>query len=1401
MPVNNPPVLISSGTLDSSFDADGLISAPVGAGNDFARGIAIQSDGKYVVAGWSDPGGSADFAVLRFNANGSLDTSFSGDGKQTSDIAGADQAYGVALQSDGRIVVAGIATSGIDANIALARYNSDGSLDTSFDGDGKLTLAQGTGGSAFELDDEATSVVIQSDGKILVAGSSYFHYLLLRYNANGSLDTSFSDDGKVLGEFSSTTSRFNAMALQGDGKIIAAGYLYNGNFDLSVARFDASGNLDTSFNAAENGGGSKIFDLGAVEHLNAVAVQADGKILLAGDTGTDFANTDAVLIRLNANGSIDTSFGGGDGIVTLNTSPVDSFNSLVVQADGKILAAGSDSNVFGEALVARFNADGTLDTTFSGDGLYSFAYTGNGTSTVSAMAMAPSGQVAAVGDSYDGVTYNFGVLRLAGGATDQRALSGGAFSYTVPANAFADADGNALSFSASLADGAALPAWLAFNPATRTFSGTPTDGDFGTLAVKLTVSDGLATLASNFQLEVSTSFIEALRFPAHDRWNSAFANGTPGTALTFSFMSNAPAYASDNEASTFVAMGAAQKQAVRAVLQLYHEIAGVSFTEVPDSGLGGQLRFGTYMLAGTGTAAYANSPGLLEVSGDVWVNRNFAGYDTPTVGDGAFQTLIHEVGHALGLKHPGNYGGGEPPYLDPGVDNTQYTVMSYNYRIDTQFRDVTGPGVADVHFLNVGANTQMLYDVAAIQFLYGANNATRAGNDTYSFDPGTPFFKTLWDGGGIDTISVANFTEACVIDLRAGHFSSIRIVSDPLPQNVVSDFAPNYFGQNNLAIALDCIIENATGGGGSDSLIGNDVVNSLVGGAGNDTLTGGAGNDSLDGGNGIDTAVFSGPRATYTVLQNAGGFVVTDTQLADGNDGSDILSGIERLAFADLTMDFAANSAPTGSITITGTAIQGQTLSVSNNLVDADGLGTISYQWRADGIALGGATAGTLVLTSDYLGKQISVVASYTDGHNIPESVASSATGAVAKVNNAPVAAAYGNQSAAVGAAVALNLGQLFSDIDGDALSFSATGLPAGLGINSGSGLVSGTAPAISGVHHVTVTATDTQAASASVQFDLSVLIGNSFAASVVTRAGVALPGVTAYELVSATPAGSLYGFKNMSVDIAAGTGIKTVTADLFMTGSGNGQSAFTLQGAGGAALQSFQLSGLVDPHNEGFVNEGHPVGGYTLAATNLSGAIAAGSVLGKLTLPLPVSPTGNSILDLTGATLGNAVSSDRSLSYTQVEMGTTGQLNATLPDGNLGISLSRGTGDFLVNGTIKPVTAADALDALKLSVGIAASKGNSWKELISADMNHDGRVTAADALEILKVSVGVNTIQPSWVFVPNDVGINPNLGSMTRTTVTYKDDINLSSITGPTSATVTGILVGDVNNSWLIPP
>ena len=379
----------------------------------------------------------------------------------------------------------------------------------------------------------------------------------------------------------------------------------------------------------------------------------------------------------------------------------------------------------------------------------------------------------------------------------------------------------------------------------------------------------------------------------------------------------------------------------------------------------------------------------------------------------------------------------------------------------------------------------------------------------------------------------------------------------------------------------------------------------------------------------------------------------------------------------------------------------------------------------------------------------------------------------------------------------------LFSDADGDVLTFGASGLPAGLSINTSTGQISGTTPATTGTHHITVTATDPGNAPASLAFDLVLMATTT--ANVLTRGGVPLPGVAANQFTSTHPAGELFGFRNIVVDTHAGTGVKTLSAELYAAaGSSQGALAFTLDAIAGAQWQGFELNGTVTAANNWNIVPTTGVGNsYSLNATHASASISAGSLIGKLTLTLPASVPGASILDLTAATLGGQAAPERSLVFSRTNMDNLdnlGQLNSTLPDSSLAVSLERGITDLVVTG-IKHVTAADALDALKLSVNIAASKGNTWKELISADINKDGRVTAADALEILKISVGINTIQPSWVFVPNDAGVNPNLGSMTRNTVSYKDDLNLASITGPTSTTFTGILVGDVNNSWVIPP
>ena len=591
--------------------------------------------------------------------------------------------------------------------------------------------------------------------------------------------------------------------------------------------------------------------------------------------------------------------------------------------------------------------------------------------------------------------------------------------------------------------------------------------------------------------------------------------------------------------------------------------------------------------------------------------------------------------------------------------------------------------------------------------------------------------------------------------------------------------------------------------------IGNDLDNTLTttvgahylnGMAGNDIFVSG-GQDFLVGGPGIDTVVLPGPRGNYQLKPIAGGYTL----------GSLTLSEMEYARFSDETL-YLGDYPPEGIVQIrdylagallTGAPASSRTLYASASLSDFNGLGSFSYQWKADGNAIAGATTLTFTPTLAEVGKRISVTISYTDLQGTFESVSSSATAPAEHVNAAPIVNSYPRWTASPNEALSIRLGMLFSDPDGDALVFSATGLPDGIEVDAVTGRINGAAPAASGTHHVALTATDPSGASSSLQFDLVVTPGHTLTTTVVTRSGTALPGVTAYEFASDTPSGSLYGFRNMTLDTAI-NGTRVLSSDVVTTGGGDLQAIeFSLYFTSSPFFHGFQVAQAIDPANGWLVSQGTLAGAawsYTLAASRPGETIPGGTLIGRLNLEIPFNYTyDQDILYFSQTSLAAPDAIRNDIRFNRVELGGIGQLNATLPDSNLAISLERGTGDLIVAGR-KPITAADALDALKLSVGLAASQGSSWKELIAADINHDGRVTAADALEILKVSVGINTIQASWVFVPDDASVNPNLASMTKSTVTYKDDLNYASITESTSTTITGILVGDVNNSWVIP-
>jgi uncharacterized delta-60 repeat protein len=292
---------------------------------------------------------------------GALDSSFDGDGKVLTDFGGNDPGNDLAIQADGKIVAAGAS----DGDFALARYNADGSLDTSFDGDGKVVTD--IGGS-----DGAAAVAIQGDGKLVVAGNSGGDIALASNNADGSLDTSFDGVGTVVTDFGTADDFAYGVAIQADGKIVAVGSTGTMNFlprDFALARYNADGSLDLTFGV----GGKVDTDFGALEGAVDIAIQADGKLVVVG-TGTSSSTSQYFeLARYNANGVLDSSFGGGDGVVATGFSNlVDYASGVAIQADGKIVASGSACQCGNEIIynfaLARYNTDGSLDTSFDGDG-------------------------------------------------------------------------------------------------------------------------------------------------------------------------------------------------------------------------------------------------------------------------------------------------------------------------------------------------------------------------------------------------------------------------------------------------------------------------------------------------------------------------------------------------------------------------------------------------------------------------------------------------------------------------------------------------------------------------------------------------------------------------------------------------------------------------------------------------------------------------------------------------------------------------------------------------------------------------------------------------------------------------------------------------------------------------
>jgi uncharacterized delta-60 repeat protein len=357
------------GSLDLSFGIGGKVFfSPSDTINlNASLHIALQSDGKIIGVGSGFRGTSSDFITMRFNQNGTIDHSFGGKGYVFTDFGGNDIATCIAIQKDGKIITGGFSGQNANKNdFAISRFNTDGSLDHTFNSNGKLLTPFST------FDAHLFSIVLQPNGKILAGGDfdksnqlSAFDFVVARYNSDGSLDPSFGNNG-----WTNTNLGYNerifAINLQPDGRIVGGG-LASQFFNytrFALVRYNSNGSLDSSF----NGSGTAILSTRqSPEYVRAIAIQPDGAILIAGESSrTDVLGNDMVLLRYKGNGLIDNSFGNNGILIYTTGIAANSSRNVLLQQDSKILLTGTATTSDGRSnfVTIRSKSDGLIDSSY-----------------------------------------------------------------------------------------------------------------------------------------------------------------------------------------------------------------------------------------------------------------------------------------------------------------------------------------------------------------------------------------------------------------------------------------------------------------------------------------------------------------------------------------------------------------------------------------------------------------------------------------------------------------------------------------------------------------------------------------------------------------------------------------------------------------------------------------------------------------------------------------------------------------------------------------------------------------------------------------------------------------------------------------------------------------------------
>jgi uncharacterized delta-60 repeat protein len=402
----------SAGDLDPSFGTGGRVTIDFFGRADEARGVFVLSDGKILVAAavTNSAGTNVGYGLARLNKDGSLDTSFGNGGKMGPLVFAYP--YGCAMQSDARVVMGG-------TFFKLTRFNPDGSLDGSFGSGGTTPPGFPTGYSS------AWALAFYPDGRIVAGGgagpsaTAALDFALARYNANGSLDTSFGTGGRVTTDFSGNSDFVYGVAVQPDGRVIAAGDSYktvNGEnlHDFVLARYNIDGSLDQTF----GNGGRVITEFAGGEVAYGLALSGDGRVVAAGLTwgGSTFGNNVA-LARYNASGNLDSTFGNAGKVITSFGRFNVEAHALAVQPDGRIVQAGYAGTIGGDFAVARYNSDGSLDSSFGTGGKVTTDFAGGLDDAVS-IAIQSDGNIVVAGSTGLNSSSDIAVARYKGSGPD-----------------------------------------------------------------------------------------------------------------------------------------------------------------------------------------------------------------------------------------------------------------------------------------------------------------------------------------------------------------------------------------------------------------------------------------------------------------------------------------------------------------------------------------------------------------------------------------------------------------------------------------------------------------------------------------------------------------------------------------------------------------------------------------------------------------------------------------------------------------------------------------------------------------------------------------------------------------------------------------------------------------------